>query len=433
MGKIGDELHRLARQLWPINRSITGDGVRETLSILREYLPSMTIHEVPSGTKVLDWVVPREWRVRDAYVVSPNGTKICDFRSNNLHLVGYSTSFRGRVDLSELQRHLYSLPEQPDAIPYVTSYYQESWGFCLPERIRSSLVEGIYEVVIDTEHFEGSLTYGELILPGRLQNEVFFSTYVCHPSMANNELSGPCVTTALATRIASNPARKYTYRFVFVPETIGSITYLSRNLEVLKERVLAGFNVTCVGDDRGYSFLPSRNGSTLSDDVARHVLAKIDPGYSIYEWADRGSDERQYCAPGVDLPIASIMRTKYGEFDEYHTSLDDLEKVVTPEGLEGGFDALWRAVEALENHCFPKAALLGEPQLGKRGLYPMISTRNSASEVRLLMDLLTWSDGCNSLVEIAEKCGCPVWALYPLVDRLSSEGLLLLSEVRDTS
>ena len=425
---IGQQIHALAQRLWGINRSITGDGVRRTLSILRELLPELRVHEVPSGTAAFDWTVPREWRVRDAYIIAPDGRRICEFSKNNLHLVGYSTPVRARMRLAELQGHLYSLPDQPNAIPYITSYYNECWGFCLSQKQRDSLVDGDYEVVVDTELFDGSLSYGELVVLGSSTQEVLVSTYLCHPSMANNELSGPTVTAYVARWVAAMPKPRYTYRFVFIPETIGSLTYISRNLDHLKAHVYAGFNVTCVGDDRAYSYLPSRSGNTISDSVARHVLKHIDPHYKAYHWNDRGSDERQYCAPGIDLPVASIMRTKYGEYPEYHTSLDDLIHVVTPAGLAGGYRALTRALGSLERNLYPRVTVLGEPQLGKRGLYPTLSTKSSGAEVRLMMNLVTWSDGSRSLLEIAELCEAPVWALYDIVDSLIEHGLLSLSE-----
>lgn len=421
---IGSEIYSLATKLWGINRSITGDGVRQTLSILKEICPSLNIFEVSTGTKVFDWVVPKEWKVRDAYITIPSGTRICQFKDNNLHIVGYSTPIKTALTLDELNKHLYSLPDQPDAIPYVTSYYAERWGFCLTHNQRRTLEEGLYEVFIDSDLFDGSLTYGELIISGESKDEVLISTYVCHPSMANNELSGPTVTAYLARWLSSLPNRKYTYRIVFIPETIGSITYLSKNIDLLKQRVIAGFNVSCVGDNRAYSYLPSRKGDTLSDALAKHILKWVDSSYKTYTWSDRGSDERQYCAPGIDLPIASIMRTKYGQYPEYHTSLDDLTNVVTPEGLEGGYNALKLAIEAIENNCYPKVTMCGEPQLSRRGLYPTISTKTSGNEVRLMMDLITWSDGTYSLLDIADKCGVPIWDLYPIVDKLVAHNLL---------
>jgi len=426
MYKIGEEIHALCLKLWSINRSITGDGVRQTLKLLKDMLPILKIHEVPSGTQVFDWVVPNEWRVRDAYLITPSGKKICSFQENNLHLVGYSVPIKKKINLQELNEHLYSLPDQPNAIPYITSYYKERWGFCLSHEQRMQLEDGVYEVHIDSELFDGSLTYGELILKGELSQEIFISTYICHPSMANNEISGPTVTSFLAKWLIELKYRRFTYRIVFIPETIGSLTYLSLNLDALKKDVFAGFNVTCIGDDRDYSYLPTRKGDTISDSVAQHVLKWVASSYTAYKWTDRGSDERQYCAPGIDLPIASIMRTKYGSYPEYHTSLDNLSDVVTSSGLQGGYNALRLAIEAIERNCYPITTVLGEPQLGKRGLYPTLSTKNSSAEVRLMMDLITWSDGTNSLIDIADKCDVPVWNLYPVLDKLIEHDLLKL-------
>jgi aminopeptidase-like protein len=423
---IGKDIHSLASRLWGINRSITGEGIRETFSILQEHLPNLEIKSVPSGSDVLDWTVPKEWKVKEAYIVAPDGRKICDFKKNNLHLVGYSSPFQGKLSLSELQDHLYSLPEQQYAIPYITSYYKERWGFCLSQIERDNLKDGDYDVHIDSELFDGVMNYAELVLFGKSTKEVFLSTYVCHPSMANDDLSGPVVVTYLVKWLQALQSRKYTYRIIFIPETIGSITYLSQNIKQMQEKVIAGFNVSCIGDNRTYSYLPSRNGKTLSDKVAKHILKWIDRDYVAYSWSERGSDERQYCAPGVDLPIASIMRSKHGKYPEYHTSLDDLINVVTPDGLEGGYEALRLSIEAIENNCYPRVTVLGEPQLGKRGLYPTISKKNSASDTRLLMNLITWSDGNHSLLEIAEKSNVPIWELYPLIKKLLAHKLLVL-------
>lgn len=420
---VGHAIHKFAESLWPINRSITGDGVRETLSIIKNQLPDLNLHEVPTGTQVFDWSVPKEWRVKEAYIKSPSGQRICDFKKNNLHLLGYSIPINKTLSLKELKHHLHSLPNQPDAIPYVTSYYHERWGFCLSHNELQTLKDGEYEVFIDSDLFDGSLTYGELIIPGSSDLEIFLSTCVCHPSMANNELSGISVTTFIAKELMKKQ-RKFTYRFIFIPETIGSIVYLSRHSEHLKKQVIAGFNVSCIGDDRAYSYLPSRNGNTLSDSIAKHVLKHISEQYISYDWSDRGSDERQFCSPGIDLPIVSIMRTRYAQYEEYHTSLDDLVNVVTPAGLEGGFNALWKAIEALENNCYPRVDVFCEPQLGKRGLYPTLSTKSSGDEVKLMMDLITWSDGKRSLIEIADLCHVPVWELYPILHKLCEHKLM---------
>ncbi len=426
--EIGNHIYSLCEDLWPINRSITGDGVRTTLKKIKEILPQLTIHETPTGTNVFDWKIPKEWVIRDAWIKTPDGKKICDFKINNLHLVGYSIAVHKTLSLSELEKNLHSLPDMPSAIPYVTSYYEERWGFCISEDERKNLVEGEYEVFIDSDLIDGFLTYGELLIKGQSQKEVFLSTYICHPSMANNELSGPTVTSFIAKWLVEQSNLKYSYRIIFIPETIGSITYLSKNLDYLKSNVIAGFNISCVGDDRDYSYLPSRNGNTLSDNISQHVLNHIYPSYKIYDWSERGSDERQYCSPGVDLPIASIMRSKYGEYDEYHTSLDDLKNVVSPEGLGGGYKALMLAIEAIENNSYPKTTVLCEPNLGKRNLYPTLSGKKLNHDVRLLKDVLSWSDGTNSLLEIADLIKMPIWNLYSTVKILSDHDLITFVE-----
>ncbi len=420
------QMIELAEKLWPIDRSLSGDGVRKSLRLIKNFIPNLSIKEIPSGTNVFDWIVPKEWRVNNAWIVTPDGEKICDFRVNNLHLVGYSTPIKTKLTLEELNEHLYSLPDQPTAIPYITSYYEERWGFCISQNQRDRLLVGEYEVFIDSELFNGSMTYGELIIPGISEKEIFLSTYICHPSMANNELSGPVVTTYLAKWLNESDGNRYTYRIVFIPETIGSISYLSENLTAMKRNIIAGYNISCVGDNREYSYLPSRKGNTISDIVAKHILKYIDPNFKTYKWKDRGSDERQYCAPHVDLPIASIMRTKYGEYPEYHTSLDNLINVVTKEGLYGGYNAIKLALEAIDWFFYPYVNVNCEPQLGKRGLYPTLSTKTVQDEVSLMMDLITWSDGTRSLIEIAEICDVPIWKLYPILRQMTDHGLITL-------
>ena len=426
---IGEEIYKLAKRLFPICRSITGDGVRETLRTLQEICPELQIYEVPSGTQVFDWTIPKEWNIRNAYIENEEGKRIVDFKRNNLHVVGYSVSVDKTMTLSELQKHLYSLPEQPDLIPYVTSYYKERWGFCLSEDQRRELRNGNYHVFIDSDLKDGSLTYGEIIIPGNVEEkrneEIFLSTYVCHPSMANNELSGPCVAIYLAKWLSELEQRHYTYRIVFVPETIGSITYLSRNLEILKRNVIAGFNLTCVGDNRTYSYLASRYGNTLADKVAQNVLSFVYPEYKRYSYICRGSDERQYCAPGVDLPLCSIMRSKYGEYPEYHTSADDLT-IISPEWLNGSYNVYTQCIKALENNKIYRTKCLCEPQLGKRGLYPTISYEGSADEVKAMMDFMAYADGKNDLIDISNKINVPVWELYPIIENLMKADLLTL-------
>jgi aminopeptidase-like protein len=420
---LGVEMHGWARDLFPICRSLTGDGVRETLAYLGRLVPKLTVHEVPSGTQAFDWTVPDEWNIRGAYIEDEHGNRIVDFARNNLHVVGYSTPVDEWMTLAELQPHLHSLPEQPGAIPYVTSYYVRRWGFCLPHAQRESLPDGRYHVVIDSTLAPGSLTYGEVILPGAEKKEVLLSTYICHPSMANNELSGPVVTSALARWIASMPERRFTYRIVFVPETIGAIVYISRHLEELRKNVVAGYVVTCVGDDRAYSLLRSRAANSIADRAAKLVLDRHAPDHVEYSYLDRGSDERQYCSPGVDLPVASIMRTRYNSYPEYHTSLDDLT-LVTPTGLEGGFVALSKTIRLIEHNHVYQTTTPCEPQLGKRGLYPTLSTRGAGYAVRAMTNVLAYSDGTRDLVNLASFIGISADEAIETADKLVSAGLL---------
>lgn len=419
---IGEQMYGWVEDLYPINRSITGPGVRKTLSYLKDLIPQLQVHAVESGTEVFDWVIPKEWHIQDAYIADESGNRIVDWNDHNLHVVGYSEPVDEWLSLSELDQHLYSLPDQPEAIPYVTSYYERRWGFCLRDKTRKDLDAGRYHVVIDSEFREGVLNYGELVLPGEREEEVFLSTYICHPSMANNELSGPVVATALARWLDSLDDRRYTYRMVFVPETIGSLTYLSKHVDHLKHSVIAGFNLTCLGDERCYSYMSSRDGDTLSDRVAKYVLEHIDPNYKEYTFLDRGSDERQYCSPGVDLPIATIMRSKYGEYPEYHTSKDDLT-LVTPQGLAGGYNALKKAINILEANKRLKTTQIGEPQLGKRDMYTTISTKHGRGVGKELLDIIAYSDG-RTLLEILDKIGIQPNRGIRLVKCLVSAGLL---------
>jgi aminopeptidase-like protein len=429
---LGQKMHQWARELWPINRSLSGPGVRQTLEFLKQQMPNLQIQGIPTGTTCFDWTVPAEWEIRDAYILNEKGEKILDFKKNNLHVVGYSTAIDRKMTLEQLQSHLHSLPEQPTAIPYVTSYYSSRWGFCLSHQQRQSLMPGLYHVVIDSTHRQGALTYGELRIPGRTEKEILLSTYVCHPSMANNELSGPVVTTALAQWIAANQDREFSYRILFLPETIGSIAYLSRHLDEMKKNTVAGFVVTCVGDERCHSFMPSREGQTLADRAGLHVLKYLDPQFKKYSFLQRGSDERQYCSPRADLPVASLMRSKYAEFPEYHTSLDDLN-FVTPRGLAGGFEALQRAIFIIENNGFPEVQVTCEPQLGKRGLYPTVSAKGSADSVRTMMNLIAYSDGSRDLIEIADLIGASALELIPITKKLTEHNLLKFENHRATS
>ena len=423
-------MHDLATRLFPICRSITGDGVRQTLAILGEYLPGLTVHEVPTGAAAFDWFVPDEWNIRAAWIEGPGGERIVDFADSNLHVVGYSEPVDLTLSLSDLQEHLHSDPDFPDAIPYVTSYYRRSWGFCLTHRQREALAEGTYRVVIDSTLQPGHLTYAELLIPGETTDEVFLSTYVCHPSLGNNELSGPVVMTALARWLRERP-RRFTYRIVFVPESIGALVYTSRNLEHLRSRVVAGFNLTCIGDDGDYSYLASRLGSTPIDRIARRIV-QATPQPVMYTYLARGSDERTYCAPGVDLPLISLMRTKYGAYPGYHTSMDDLT-LITPSGLQGGLDLVRDCITEFEQSHYYLTPVCGEPQLGRRGLYHAVHARTVADEVLLRTHVLAYCDGRHSVRDIAELCETDEQTIQALLDELLEHDLVHETAPRRTA
>ena len=421
---IGQTMWNWANDLFPICRSITGPGVRETLSYLHALLPSLVQHAVPSGTSAFDWIVPDEWTIRDAYVADESGRRVIDFRQSNLHVMGYSTPIDAWMTRAELDAHLYSLPDQPDAIPYVTTYYKRRWGFCLSDNARRQLPEGRYHVVIDADLAPGVLNYGELILPGTETKEVLLSTYVCHPSLANNELSGPVVTTALAQWLSGLQDRRYTYRILFIPETIGAIIYLSRHLDDMKRNTVAGFVVSCVGDDRAYSYLESRKGGTLADRAALYALNRFAPEFKRYTFLSRGSDERQFGSVGADLPVCSIMRTRYGDYPEYHTSLDNMD-LISPEGLSGAFELLQHAIEAVEANRFPKASFPCEPHYSKYGLKGSLvgGSRPPFSE-QLTSNMVAYADGTMDLIAMADLFGSDITELDRLATELERLGII---------
>jgi aminopeptidase-like protein len=431
-------MYKLAERLFPICRSLTGNGVRDTLEILKERNHDLCIQEIPSGSKVFDWIVPKEWNIIDGYIKDSHGKKILDFHESNLHIMGYSIPVHKTVRKDELLKYIYTEPGQPDVIPYITSYYVERFGFCMTESQKLAILrdyseDTLFEICIDSSLNDGYLTYGELIIhpPPRLQSdekqespeEIFFSTYICHPSLANNELSGPCLAIYLADWIKKLPQRRYTYRFIFIPETIGSIVYLSRNLNIMKKQVKAGFNLTCVGDDRTYSYLESRYANTLSDKVIQNILRFHYPKYRRYNFLKSGSDERRYQSPDIDLPVICFSRSLYGEYPEYHTSADDLS-LISPAGFQGSFTVMTNCITALENNAKYKVTTLCEPQLGRRGLYPSMSRKGQYDEVFKMINFLSYADGKNDLIDISNIIDVPVSDLLEIVTSLKKNGLI---------
>jgi len=421
-GRAGVQMHDLMTELYPICRSITGDGVRQTHEILRKYAPLQSF-EIPTGTEVFDWTIPREWNIRDAYLRDPEGRLVCSFREHNVCVLGYSTPVRTRMCLEKLRPHLHSLRDQPDVTPYLTSYYQEDWGFCLPHRVLEQLPPGEYEVVIDSSLKDGSLTYGEVILPGESQEEVLVSCYTCHPSLCNDNLSGVVLCAALA-RCLEGIRNRYTYRFLFIPETIGAIAWLAVN-EGLVGRIKHGLVATCLGDAGPSTYKKSRRGNAEIDRAVLHVLQQSGAEYRVEEFFPSGSDERQFCSPGFNLPVGSLMRTRYARFPEYHTSADNLE-FVREDALEDTFIKYLRVFQVLEgNRSYQNLLPKCEPQLGKRGLYSLVGgqKRQAASQMALRW-VLNFSDGSHSLLDIAERSGLDFTTLRDAAEILCEHHLL---------
>lgn len=416
-------MYALVERLFPICRSLTGNGVRETLSILDEHVP-LEVREVPTGTQVLDWTVPKEWNVRDAWVRTLDGRSVVEFDDSNLHLVGYSVPLHRRVPLGELKEHLYSLPERPSWIPYRTSYYEETWGFCLQDERLRELEDEEYEVCVDTTLESGQLTFGELLVEGDSEREVLFSCHVCHPSLCNDNLSGIALATFLAKRLAAAGRLRYSYRFLFVPGTIGPITWLALN-EAHVDRVAHGLVLTLLGDAGGFTYKRSRRGDAEIDRAVEHVLRGLGTASEVRDFSPWGYDERQYCSPGFDLPVGCLMRTPHGEFPEYHSSADDLD-LVTAESLAGSLATLEEVVAVLEgNDVYVNQAPKGEPQLGRRGLYGSLGGGVEGRERQLaVLWVLNLSDGNHSLLEVAERAGLPFRVIRRAADSLLEHGLL---------
>jgi aminopeptidase-like protein len=423
--RLGREMYELVERLYPIPRSITGSGVRETLRIVGELLPEpLTLHEVPSGTPVLDWTVPQEWNVREAWVKDPSGRKVVDFADHTLHLLGYSVPVHRRMPLAELEEHLHSLPDQPDLVPYRTSYYAEAWGFCLPHRVREALPEGEYEVRIDAELADGSLTYGELAIPGETEDEVLLSCHLCHPSLANDNLSGLAVTAFLARELLALSDLRYTYRFVWAPGTIGAITWLARNRDAAG-RIAHGLVAANLGDSGPFHYKRSQRQDAPIDRAVAHVLRTAGEANEIEDWVPFGYDERQYNSPGFRLPVGLLSRTPWGRFPEYHTSADDLS-LVSGTNLAESLETYLRVMAILEGDLvYRNLSPHGEPQLGRRGLYSKLGGSAHGRERQLdLLWVLDQSDGERSLLDVAERAGRPFAAVRAAADLLCDAGLL---------
>jgi aminopeptidase-like protein len=423
----GAAMYSLIEQLYPICRSITGAGLRETLDIIGNEI-ALQRSAVPTGTKVLDWTVPKQWDIRDAWIKDRDGRRVVDFRSSNLHVVSYSTPVREHVSRAELDRHLFSLPDHPDWIPYRTSYYNETWGFCLSHRQRQAMTDDSYEVCIDSSLTDGVLEYAEHIVPGDSAEEVLISCHICHPSLCNDNLSGISLAVQLALHLAAMPQRRWSYRFLFIPGTIGSITWLARSREATG-RIRNGLVLTCVGDPGGFTYKRSRRGDAEIDQAAEHVLAHLDAPSSIQDFFPYGYDERQFCSPGFNLPVGCIMRSSHGEFPQYHTSADDLS-FVKPESLEESLKVCIDVFDVLEhNGIYVNQQPFGEPQLGRRGLYDVIGGDSQSAERQLAMLwVLNLCDGKHSLLDIATRAGIPFARVLGIARALTAKALL--EEVR---
>lgn len=425
MQEPAQEMSALIARLYPICRSITGDGVRETLAILQERIP-LEIHEVPTGTEVFDWTVPLEWNIRDAYIKNAAGQRLVDFQELNLHVVSYSVPLHRRMAFSELKDHLFTSAGHPDWVPYRTSYYKESWGFCLSQTQLDQFDPlSDYDVCIDSSFSDGSLTYGEYFVPGETPDEVLISCHICHPSLADDNLSGIALSVAIAEQLASSP-RRYSYRFVFVPGSIGAIAWLSRNEERL-QRIRHGLVLTCVGDEASLTYKRSRHPRAEIDRAFAHVLKHSGDPYEVVDFSPYGYDERQYCSPGINLPVGCLMRSVHGAFPQYHTSADNLE-FVRPESLADSLGKCLEVIDLLEfNRVYLNNSPKGEPQLGKRGLYRGLSADPTRRQHELaLLWVLNLSDGSHSLLDIAEQANLPFGIIRGATDALAATDLLSL-------
>ena len=429
---ISNKYYRFAKEdLFKLPRSLTGKGTEKTLIKIKKKFPNLKINKIKSGTKIFDWKIPDEWNIKKAYVIDKYKNKIIDFSKNNLHIIGYSSPVKKIINKDELLKKINTLPNRPNSIPYITSYYKKNWGFCAPHNLKKEINKNYkkndkFEIVIESSfNKKGFLKYGEYYIRGKSKREVLISTYICHPSMANNELSGPIVSMSLINYFKKFKSLEKTLRFVFLPETIGSIVYLNKNLDILKKNVIGGYNLSCIGDDKQHSCMLTKYGNSLSDESILQTYKKLKIKFKKYSFLKRGSDERQYNSPGIELPISSIFRTKYGEYKEYHTSLDDFN-LVTKKGISGGAVVAMNAIKILAKKIIPKSAILCEPQMAKRNLYSHLSIKNNKNSFnfRKLLNFLQYSDGKNDLDRISKLIGLKYKETFKIYKLLRKNNLI---------
>ncbi len=448
--KIGSTILNFAKKIININRSLTGEGNRKTLKILKTEIKNLQIKSFPSNKKVFDWVIPKEWEIKDAFIITPEKKKICELKKNFLNVVSYSKPIKKFIKLKELKKNLITLKNKPNSIPYATTYYKKNWGFCLSYNQYRKLKEGKYFVNINSKFINGKLDYGELIIPGKSSKEILLSTYICHPNLANNETSGISLLTFI-TKWILKKNKNYTYRIIFAPETIGTIAYLHKNFKKMKKKVVAGYVLTCVGDDRNFSYLKTRDEYHLTNKVALHILKHISKKPKIYDWTHRGSDERQYCSPNINLPVGVLMKTKFGSYKEYHTSDDKIGKVVNSKGFEGSYNFVKKIIEGIEENFIPIQNIKCEPFFEKRKINYSISNEalnilreqsdyqsryfklsgkiNNDKETKLVSRILIsnvlWlCDGKNDSIDISNFIGLPIWEVSKVLNILLIKKIL---------
>jgi len=423
MNSFSKQMYRWMVDLFPIHRSIMGPGFKNSLNYLKKINPDMKFLDFPSGKKVFDWVIPEEWHIFNSYISDKNGKKHAEFKKNNLHIVSHSIPVNKIINRKNLFKKIHIDSSSDIAIPYITSFYEKNWGFCMSKKQKNALKGNEFKVLIDSKFVKGHLRIGEIFIKGRKKNEIFFSTYLCHPSLANNELSGPVVQSALIKKIKKKYKKtNFSYRFIFIPETIGSITYLNKNLKLLKKNIHAGFNITCVGDNRNYTIVKSRAGNSIADEALTSSIFDK-KSYKEFDFTEKGSDERQYCAPGIDLPVATFCRTKFGNYPEYHTSLDNL-KLVSPKSLGESLEILENIIEGFETYYYPKTKILGEPFLTKYKLYQTLSIKSDYIKIKNLLNAISYADGKSNIFKISIKSKIPLKELINIYKILREKKII---------